>query len=93
MIRFLTKAVDKFPRSLQELYCRFNLKKGKLKIQKVKQKKFNLNIFLCSYIIDREFNNEISGVTKEEFQEIKIYNWLKRKRKGDGRGNRLAVDC
>jgi hypothetical protein len=32
MIRFLTKAVDKFPRSLQELYCRFNLKKGKLKI-------------------------------------------------------------
>jgi hypothetical protein len=59
----------------------------------VKQKKFNLNIFLCSYIIDREFNNEISGVTKEEFQEIKIYNWLKRKRKGDGRGNRLAVDC
>jgi hypothetical protein len=28
-----------------------------------------------------------------KIQEIKIYNWLKRKRKGDGRGNRLAVDC
>jgi hypothetical protein len=24
-----------------------------------------------------------------KIQEIKIYNWLKRKRKGDGRGNRL----
>ena len=32
---------------------------------------------------------DYSREDSNRIQEIKIYNWLKRKRKGDGRGNRL----